>query len=156
MHFAVLRSMKLYMLREISILCEASSADVTGERFVTSVNSHMVKEVPGLFERFRAPIIITPEHSPFTVGVLALFEIDFEGVIWDVDVIVHFQQVFKPLYSHFFGLSLHRFEKVTLKHVIFVSLSGVMKLLRMSEVTFTIAQNCDHMFVLKFKLDKIF
>ena len=61
----------LYVLLQVSLLCERFVAEVTLERLGLNVHSIMVFDVASLFENLIAAILLTPEELLELMGPIA-------------------------------------------------------------------------------------
>ena len=89
------------------------------KRFCTSVDTHVVEQVPSFLELFAAVPISTPEHSTFAISLVAGLKIYFKRIVWDIHRIIKFKQVLEPFYSLFLGLTFLRFEHMRFKFNLF-------------------------------------
>lgn len=68
------------MLLEVPVLGEGPIAMFANEGFFSSMNSHMVEEVPGLSEDFAAVIVCALENPSYPSGIRILFDDNFKVV----------------------------------------------------------------------------
>lgn len=86
MHLPLVSLMQLEVLGQISVLSKLLASNLAEEGFFSSMDPHVVEEVPGLFENLSTVTVLAAKHSPIAVRTLILGEIDLKVPVEPIEV----------------------------------------------------------------------